>query len=139
MQIKSLIKKINKTLKKVSAVPGVAYKRKVVLPSYDSLLGTTSGAPAITDTILDPQPAVSTLSRDSPLVLGSNGKFLATDYFVIVSISALTELELKTENVSIVIKDNGIDTDFDIVYYNAVGLNNTKIIWNLVIRAKGQT
>lgn len=139
MQVKSLIKKINKTLTKVSAVPGVAYKRKVVLPSYDNLLGTVSGTPVITDILLDPQPAVSTLSRDSPLVLNSGGKFLATDYFVLMSVAVLSDQELKQENISIVIKDNNIETDFDIVYYNAVGLNNEKIIWNLVIRAKGQT
>jgi hypothetical protein len=133
-----LAKKVNKALDKVKAVPGVAYKRTVTISGYDPAFGVGTGSPTITDIKLNPQPAISTLSRESPLVLNGSGKFLATDYFALVSIDSFTLNELKTSKVSVVIKDEGFETDCAIVYFNAQGFNNKKVFWNMVLRAKSQ-
>lgn len=138
MNIKSVVKKVNKALNKVKATSGVAYKRTTTSSGYNPLLGTYSSPPVVTDTLLKPQPAISTLDRDSPLVLNSSGKFLATDLFAVVSADSFTAQELKTSNVSIVFVDGPITKECSIVYYSDQGFLAGRTNWNMVLRVKSE-
>jgi hypothetical protein len=138
MNIKSIVKKVNKALSKVKATSGVAYKRVTTLPGYDPLLGTTTGPATVVDTLMVPQPAISTLDRNSPLVLNNSGKFLATDLFALVSADSFTAQELKGSNVTIVFKEGSIVKECSIVYYSDQGFLNSRTNWNMVLRVKSE-
>lgn len=113
----------------------VVYKRSIIRTGLDELIGRSSVV-SIADVLLDPQPYCYMIDRSSAGrfafegILASNSNVNVGDYVFILSVEALSHVEIQSKDLLLVMKDsNGNNELFRLLEYENPSLNNTEVLY----------
>lgn len=134
----SMSRKLDKLLTRFNAVDRPAYKRLYTRTGGDALLGDSQTVTK-TDTLLSPQPALTTMSDKETLALVGTTVVQTSDVMMIVSSSALSSAEIKNPNLAIVMKNGASEEEYIIAAYVPSVLEGKTLVFNVLLKSKSRT
>lgn len=131
-----MIKRVDSALKTIGGLTRPAYKRVTTSAGGDSLIGR-QGTVTVVDTLFNPQPYYRQLGhKDTMLLNGSGGQFVADDYKFTFSVNSLAEADLNAGNTTIVLKDSSGNIEvLRIIYFNNESFGGKDIALTVIARS----
>lgn len=127
MNAAGIIRKLDNSLRKVTPLGRIAYKRIITRTGGDQLIGRP-GTVTYTDTKLDPQPYYNRIGREhvpgghtnAQTVVDSSGQANITDdWEFLLSPTAISESDLKNNDMLLVLKDSNGEETFRLLDYES--------------------
>jgi hypothetical protein len=142
----AIIKRLDKTLTRFAPPDRTVYYRTVTRIGGDDLIGRPGTATTV-DTLLMPQPYFNRPERHevskfhSPMILQNNKVELRVDYIMLVSPTALSEVQLRATDAYIVFKNpTGVLVEqFVILDVGGMGLSNTDIFYEVALKSMSRS